>query len=378
LSEASAVLGYCGEVEVQLGTASRLDDFRQFKYSLASSESPPLEISLSSLTASLGFNGATVGTTGTFKFRAGLKVAREEAKEKEYIEVLDDAEKELAILFETSPGQERAWMVPQLSLILELFNFWAFKRGLQDIHYARPGPNDGSGARSVLEDEEYINRPAIKKMIPSDKGLCIGDIIKRIHNRIERRTVENSTARDGSKGTIKLGNSGIVGWDWLELAGAPSLSDRRGIPNFPEPCWMPFTQNLNIPFFMGQNLGQIITPVTPDELCGQWYPIPGGTENSYLVASIASIQKLAKDSGHKGVWFFRDKFVWDVQGEFLFEPCVECIGEPRRCCKKPQIVHKRENKLVKKNLPAVFVRTIPEIKDKGAVVFAKERKHRED
>jgi hypothetical protein len=374
LSEATAVLGYCDQVEVQLGTASRLEHFKRYEYCLASSERPPPEISLSGLTASIGFKGATVGASGSFKLRMGLKVAREEAKDKEYAEVLEDAEREIAILLETSPGQERAWMVPQLSLILELFNFWAFKKGLSDVRFAEPGANDGSGARKVLEDETYINREAVKKMIPSDKGLCIGDIIKRIHNRIEKCTVENSKGKDGTRGTIRLGGSGMVGWDWLELAGAPSLSDRRSITKFPETCWTHFTQNLNVPVFMGQNLGQVITPVNKNELCKHWYPIPGGTENSYLVASIASIQKLAKESGNKGIWTFRDDFVWDIQGELLFTPCVRCREEPNRCNKNPQILNKRQNRLVKKNLPSGMVRTVPQIQEKGAVVFAEKRK----
>ena len=336
---------------------------------------PPPEISLAGLTASLGFKGATVGVSGSFKMRRGLKVAREEAKDKEYTEVLDDAEKELAILLETSPGQERAWMVPQLSLILEMFNFWAFKKGLHDlIRYAEPGTNDGSGARKVLDDDNFIVLEALKKRIPSDKGLCVGDIIKRIHNRIEMRTVENSKGKEGTRGTIKLGSSGILGWDWLELAGAPSLSDRRGITKFPEACWMHFTQNLNVPVFMGQNLGQIITPVKADELCKHWYPIPGGTENSYLVASITSIQRLARQSGKRGSWSFRDDYVWVVQGDLLFEPCIKCIRNPNKCSKNPQNLHKRQKTLVKKSLLSRMARKVPQIKEKGAVVFAKKRK----
>jgi len=374
LSEATAILGYCGNTEVQLGTASRVEHFAQYEYSLASLEKPPPEISLSTLTASLGYKGSGLSASGTWRLRSGLQVAREKTKDKEYIEVLDDAEKDLAILFETSPGQERAWMVPQLSLILELFNFWAFKKGLQDIHYAEPGSNDGSGARKVLEDEMYINRPALKKLIPSDKGLCFGDIIKRIHNRIEKRTVVNFTGKDGSRGAIKLGNSGIFGWDWLELAGAPSISDRRGIPNMREPCWIPFTQNLKVPVFMCQNLGQLITPVNKEQLCDHWCPIPGGVENPYLVATVTSIQKLATDSGQKLMWSFRENLVWNIQGESLFEPCAECITAPIRCCKKPQILHKRRNTLVRKNLAPHMIRTVPQIKQKGAIVFAKCRK----
>jgi hypothetical protein len=347
----------------------------QYDYCLASSEKPPPELSLSGLTASLGFKGATVGASGTFKMRRGLKLAREEAKDKEYTEVLDDAEKEQAILFETSPGQERAWMVPQLSLILELFNFWAFNKGLHDLmRFAIAGPNDGSNARAVLDKDEFIVQEAMRKRIPSDKGLCVGDIIKRIHNHIELRTIENSKGKDGTRGTIKLGSSGILGWDWLELVVAPSLSDRRSITKFPETCWMHFTKSFNVPLFMGQNLGQVITPVNVGELCKHWYPMPGGTEKSYLVVSIASIKKLAKKSGKNGDWYFQDDFVWDIQGKLLFRPCARCISNPSVCSKHPQSLHKQHKKLVKKSLLRGMVRTIPQIEEKGAVVFASGRK----
>lgn len=375
LSEARAILGYCGEVQIQLGTVSRLEHFKEYEYCLASSETPPPELSLSGLTASLGFKGATVGATGTFRMRTGLKIGREEIKDRDYTEVLDDAETEHAILFETSPGQERAWMVPQLSLILELFNFWAFKKGFHNLmRFATAGPNDGSNARAVLDDDDFIVLEALKKRIPSDKGLCVGDIIKRIHNRIELRTVENSKGKEGTRGTIKLGASGILGWDWLELAGAPSLSDRRSITKFPETCWMHFTQSLNVPVFMGQNLGQVIRPVNVGELCKHWYPMPGGAEKSYLVVSIASIRKLSRKSGKKGDWYFQDDFVWDIQGKLLFRPCAKCLANPSVCSKHPQTLHKHQKKLVKKSVIRDMVRTIPQLEEKGAVVFASGRK----
>ncbi|KAK3316875.1 hypothetical protein B0H66DRAFT_306995 [Apodospora peruviana] len=357
LSNAKAVLGYCGDVVVQLGTASRLAQFEKYRYSLASAESPPPEISLTGLTASINLKGfANLGGSATARYPKGHRVARDKEKKKEYTEVLEDAERQWVILFETSPGQERAWMVSQLSLILELFNFWAFKRGLKDtIKFAEPGPSGVSEAKAVLDDGTYASTIVVPKKIPSDTGLCIGDIVKRIFNRIESRITEGAGSSKGEsdKGKIRLGRGGIAGWDWLELAGAPSISDMRGIPDFPEPCWMPFTKR--VPIFMGQNLGQLLTPKdqATAKLCGNWQPIPGGIKNNYLVASVASIQKLAEHSGHDECWFFSENLAWEFRDHHLFEGCRdECIANPRIAVQRARL----------------------QIKQHGAIVFATERK----
>jgi len=142
-----------------------------------------------------------------------------------------------------------------------------------------------------------------------------------------------------------------------------------------EPCWMPFSHDLKVPIFMGQNLCQVITLVNQNELCGHWYPIPGGAENSYLVVSVASIQKLAKSSRHKEeVWNFQNNFIWDIRGKSLSEPCVECIAQPSKCCKKTQALPKRKDSFLTRILILRRKRKPPLIKNEGAVVFATKRK----
>jgi len=77
LESATAVLGYCSEVVIQLGTKSRLSQYRRYRSSKARIERPRPEASISgaSFAASLlGRASATI--SATFKPRKGLKDAR--------------------------------------------------------------------------------------------------------------------------------------------------------------------------------------------------------------------------------------------------------------------------------------------------------------
>jgi hypothetical protein len=376
LSNATAILGYCGEVVIQLGTESRRSQYEKFRHALADIENPPPEAYLSNLSGGLSILGwISGGLAASFRPRKGLRDAREDLKERLYTTVLDSAEKQQVILFDTGKDQQRAWMVPQLCVILDLFNFWAFKKKFEDIHYAEALPNGAAAAKKVLEDKAYANRPVIPRVVESDPpGMSVGSMVKYIYGQMRRRMLQNSGSDEGAKGTIRMGKSGMVGWDWLELMydEAHESLDRRNILNFPIPCWMPFTKIL--PVFLGQNMGQLITPAYGNQLCRHWNPIPGGYENNYLVASTACIKELASYYGHDEPWFFFDNLVWDYRDESIFQPCPNtCIEKPRTCRKRPQVLVQKKNKLKRKQQTAEDER-LPQVPGNGAVVFATARK----
>jgi hypothetical protein len=116
------------------------------------------------------------GVAAAFKSRKGLKDARDDAKDRLYTSVLGLAEKQPVILFDTGRDQQRAWMVPQLCLIVDLYNFWATKNNISDIHYAQHSPEGAaaSAARTVLGNIAYAKRPVVHKMLPSDPpDMCV-------------------------------------------------------------------------------------------------------------------------------------------------------------------------------------------------------------
>lgn len=312
-----------------------------------------------------------------FKARKGLRDAQASEKEMSYTDVLDRTEVEPVILFETEEGNERAWMVPQLCVILDLFNFWASRKGLDDIRYARRGPNGGAEARAILADPEYANRVAIPKILHSESDILIGDVVKQIYGRMRKRMAANAESDEGARGTIRLGRAGIVGWDWLELTNlAWTITRRREarparqiLPNI-KPCWMPLTKI--VPIFFGQHMGELITPARPSEVCRHWHPIPGGFENNYLAASVRCITSLAAYYGHDRCWFLPENLVWYYKDESVFRPCVGCITDPKICVKRPQALVPAANRLHRKRLGQNSA--LPQVSDDGAVVFAMKRK----
>jgi hypothetical protein len=169
---------------------------------------------------SLGFSalGFVTGQfAAAFKPRKALRDAYALEKDMSYTEVLDRTKVKPVILFKTEEGNERAWMVPQLCVILDLFNFWASRKGLENIRYTKPGANGGAEARAILADPEYANRVAIPKILQTESDILIGDVVKQIYSRMQKRMANNAKSDEGAKGALKLGRAGIVSWDLLEL-----------------------------------------------------------------------------------------------------------------------------------------------------------------
>lgn len=285
LESATAILGYCGEVETRLGTKSRLQQYPKYSYSKAEIERPPLEASIGSATSGLNILGrATTSLTASFKPRKGLIDAHKEAKDMSYFEILARTEAEPLILFETEKGNEQAWMVPQLSVILDLLNLWIFHEGEEEVkgkvEYAKLDPDGGAQAKEVLQNRDYANKILIKRTLNSEADICIGDMVKQIYGQILMRATKDAESKEGARGTWSMGRTGIRGWDCLELTYLGGSIARRRVFHptahklFPitTPCWMPLTKV--IPVLFGQHMGELITPKQTDQVCRHWYPLP--------------------------------------------------------------------------------------------------------
>ncbi|KAF2023875.1 hypothetical protein EK21DRAFT_79993, partial [Setomelanomma holmii] len=217
LRSATAILGYCGNVAIQLGTQARVQQYQHMRASRADIENPPLDSHPGTAQAGFSLMGATGGVQQAFKTRKAQRVAIESGKEATYRDLLRRTESEPIILFDTERNKERAWMVPQLSLILDLFNLWASQNGFDNIKYANPCSDGGVEAKRVLGDTAYAKRVAYTRILDSESDLSVGDVIKKIYGRM-RQCVETSAESDeGSRGLKRMGRGGIVGWDLLEL-----------------------------------------------------------------------------------------------------------------------------------------------------------------
>ncbi|KAF5253767.1 hypothetical protein FANTH_1460 [Fusarium anthophilum] len=281
------VLGYCCKALVQLGTEARRQYHNEPQYSHAKVEKPNIEASLNSLTLGSSAGGAKAEGTIGFKMRKGLWRENEEKKELSYRQVLRISQNKPVIIYDTQRQNERAWMVSELSMILELFNIWAEQEGLRGIQYATASADGGAAAFNVLANRTYSERTAIKKMADDDPSdIKISGIIKRLYGRIHKMRSINTGSDQGAPGTLSLGRCAIKGWDWLELVDGfeRHTSQRREVHASrifsSQPCWLPFTKF--IPVFFAHEVGDLIVPEQPDQACRQWSPLPGGRSNTYL------------------------------------------------------------------------------------------------
>lgn len=351
LRSAAAVLGYCGEAAILLGTEGRKAQYPRFQHSRSSFEDPPPEASISTLTAGVGAMGfATAQAAGTLKYRKGLADAMSSAQDMAYQEILNYAQKDPVIIFETEPGNERAWLVPRLSVMLDLLNYWAGQNGDTDavIRYAQPLPDGGGASKSVLREREYAKTVLVEPTL-GEVGVRVGDVVKRLYGQMQRREEACAKSERGARGTAELGQSGLLGWDLRELVEPPVVVRRRSInPHVTDldanitvtPCWLPLTRV--VPIYFGQGLGELITPVRPDDVCELWRPIPGGFLNNFLVASVRCIVSISSHSGYDDCCVIFDDLVWDYTDESVFAKCGRCVDNNRRHCRKKLQVLKQQ------------------------------------
>ncbi|KAL7768366.1 hypothetical protein ACKLNR_002667 [Fusarium oxysporum f. sp. zingiberi] len=195
------VLGYCEKAMVQLEV-----------------EKPNIEASLNSLTLDSSAGGAKAEGSIGFRLRNGHKRELDDQKVLTYKQVLRISQNMPVIIYDTQRQNERAWMVSQLSMILELFNIWVQQEGLRGIQYATASADGGAAAFNVLANRSYSERTTIEKMADEDPSdVKISGIIKRLYGRIQKMRSINGDSDEGARGTLSLGRCTMKGWDWLEL-----------------------------------------------------------------------------------------------------------------------------------------------------------------
>jgi hypothetical protein len=357
LSSATAILGYCREAAIQLGTESRREQYARLKFSRSSTENPFPEISIGTVTASASAMGfGTVQAGGALKYRKGLADAVSTVEDITYREILNYSEKDPVILFETATENERAWLVPRLSVILELVNYWAEKNKDPNavVRYAPALPDGGRAAKEVLQLPEYANMVLVAPTL-DDTRIRVRDIVKRVFVQMQRRESACVKSDRGARGTLELGRQSLLGWDLREVVEPRIIARRRTInPHITAinphitvtPCWLPLTEL--VPVYFGQCLGELITPIRPSDVCRIWQPIPGGFVNNFLAASVRCIVAISTYNGYDDCCILFDDLLWVYTDESLFSRCQRCVddGQRQSCCKKIQVLqHKKHNKV---------------------------------
>lgn len=409
LGSATAILGYCEKVRITLGTKNRMEQYRQYMSSGTGVESPPAEAVLTNINAGVTAGGGPVRGTATITaglvYPQGLQQKIREHEQTEFTDMLEQTAKQPVILFETDPGEERAWMVPKLAVILDIYNFWAFCQGgsaRKAMRFADAGFDAGENAKKVLEDGRYVNLVVQKKVHKDDKDTTVGDVIRKIYRGLCKLELKNAEANDSSQAIkLRFGPRPVPGWDLLDLVNGGIVSYRRNVvsntgtswPLSEKPSWIPLTDSA--PLLAMQGFGQVIIPDHEGQVCRNWDPVPGGYENSYLVAMVNCLEyilvsrsrALGRSSGPNNTWVFwgpgKKRMGWHVEHEGLFRDCDDtCKGNPQCCWKQPQKLCEVKDlnpvkALVKKHLSRATGSSAPPprpVPSTGAVVFAKTRK----
>lgn len=402
LGSATAILGYCGKVRITLGTKLRMDQYKQYMSSGTGVERPPAEAVLTSMTvgATIG-NGLARGTaamTVSMVYQNGLMEKVQQYEDGSFTDMLESTAKQPVILFETEPGEERAWMVPKLAVILDIYNFWAFRRGGpagKAIRFADAGFDAGENAKKVLNDKRYVNTVVQDVLHKDDKKMTVGDVIKKIYRGLCKLECRNAEANDTSRAPrVRFGRQQITAWDPLDLVNGEIVSYRRNVisntgiwPISENPSWLPFTESA--PLLVMQGLGQVIIPDHEGQVCRNWDPVPGGYENNYLVAMVNCLEfllasknlDLGRSSGSNNTWVLRGhgkkRMGWHVEDEALFKDCNDnCKRNPESCWKQPQRLCEVKDLNTVKNWFKKRSRATPprSVPSTGAVVFGKKRK----
>lgn len=300
LAAANAVLGYCNDVKIQLGTKSRLSQYYVMACSRAAPEDPAVEASVTTATVGFSIAGATFNVATTWKQGSSQLVKTERSESMAWSTLLDSMSNTPVLVMDVE--RQCAWMVPQICLILDLFNYWLsdqsldIKYRLLDTSYAGEGYSGASAAKEILS--KIAGTMVLEKGHERDKEKEVADMIRDIWGQVEKRM--DTQDGSGPNLTIKFRRKGpIPGWDLIELVPGmeETVANRRQVQHIDgKPCWLPLCRI--VPLFFGRKLGELMTPAQRDTCCKSWSPLPGGDNTSlYLAASVQCLKSLTKRYG---------------------------------------------------------------------------------
>jgi hypothetical protein len=291
-----------------------------------------------------------------------------------YSHLLDSAKAQCVILFDTKEQNQRAWLVPQLSVLLDLVNKFAYQRDPgAPIKFAEPIANGAAASELVLKDRTYANLVLRQAILEDERDERVADVVKAIYTQMSLRAELDAASERGARGTKEISRKGLLGWDLLELCNPPMVSKQRMVNIHRThldyelrvtPCWLPLAKQL--PVYFGRHLGELIVPVEPAKVCSAWHPLPGGFLRNYLAASVICLSQISKAHGFDDCCLILDNLAWDYEDELLFE---DCRKNKHDCRKEPQrLVELKEQKSPRKKVQPGYYS--PQILYEGAVVFA--------
>jgi hypothetical protein len=324
LADTRTVIGYTPEAHVLLATAERSSQYGKMRSSSAETERDGWHFSLDGVTPQLGFSGS--GLSFPFKLirRKGQKAAPSALPT--YDQITSQTVNSPVVLFDTTPTHETAWLVSQLSVILDLVLFQIHREGWWDCQnldkdmrqslYASPHWNGGFAAQTVLDNHDRANT-TLKLSADDGKPIVIKHLVIDIFTAMSVRSQVDQ--QDSPYST--LSTPPLLGWDLIQLTNAVGTAKRlqfhvhkSASGNNSVPTWLPLAREL--PVYFCDGLGDIMTSAVP--LCAEFQH-----DRKYLLANVQVLNTKLKRCAKCSEYHLdtKDQLVWkDSPIQDLF-PC---------------------------------------------------------
>jgi hypothetical protein len=328
ITESMHVVGFAARSEVRLGTRRRTHDYARMCSVLGSIERGRPEIALDAFSATIGKAPVSATASTKVKFPSTPR-ATVEPQRRRYDEIVKKTKDQAVILYDCG-HQRGAWLVPQLSVILDLVYYRMFKEQWgEPPKHAKACADGGAAAAETLKDPlVYLHK--LSPILEDNGDFRIMDLVKEIYEAMLKRRILYEAPAGGS---LMLHRERLHGWDLLEIADAPDQSFCREIEVHQTtsrviaqyPSWLPLTQH--IPVYLVQDLGQVISVGNQ--------PLPMRhvkNREKCLVANVHTLQTLLRSRDECSDFHLDCELVWElpssVASMFLGMPTLSKDSTP--------------------------------------------------
>jgi hypothetical protein len=307
-TESEHLVGFAAQSEIQLGTRKRIRDYARMTSVVGCIERGRPEIALDAFSAAIGKAPATATVGVKVKFPSTLR-ATVDPQKRRYDDIVKKTKDQAVILYDCGV-QRGAWLVPQLSVILDLVCYRMYKEQWgEPPKYPLALANGGAAAFQVLRDPlVYLHK--LSSILEDNSDFRIMDLVKEIYEAMLKRRILHEAPASGS---WMLHRERLHGWDLLEIADAPDQSFRREIEVHQTtsraiaqyPSWLPLTQH--IPVYLGQDLGHVISVGNQ--------PLPMRhvkNREKCLVANVHTLQTLLRNRDECSDFHLDCELVWEL------------------------------------------------------------------
>lgn len=354
-------LGCYRQVHVDLGSKALAKSTQSITYSGVDDEKPAARMTQNSVTT--GFPGMGIWSAQVnmeIILPKGLVNTEEPGW---YLDMLDLAKDTPLIVYDNTKTGKRAWLVPQLGVVLHMAHIWACNKTdlIQPIPTADPHWDSGEAALSVLKQH---SRDELRDGLEEDRIYCLRDLIGRLLTTLHKLAETEALAKREPGRTVKFGGSKLYGWELLDVARGKKTIFRKQVDIGQD--WIVLGKESVVLFC--QNFGDVIKPAPNVRLCPKAQSVHQG--QNQLTATIKCLQRLSEERcGSKDSACLRiaNQAYWLSPGDELFEDCTHGTGNSHnkvtKCEKLPQQILRDYVDPKSQKIPPL----------EGAVTFGKRR-----